>query len=225
MKILHSLDSRVIMSGGLTQLIISYPVFFCLSWCNFFSCSYTLSVLQYFLWIEFCIPVIPSVCSPVLLCLIEIWVWSTTFAHLVFTDAHRTGLWDCRDCQYRQQKHTQVECMLIIQTHQVLVATSLDPYMMMQKDKDKQKKKQGVKKLKGVNKKPWTKKGVTLWVCACVTHIAWSSLASCQFTTTRVTTATLPAYQSARSPQAPLGSGGRFITYANNMTLSWKGPL
>ncbi len=53
------------------------------------------------------------------------------------------------------------------------------------------------------------------------TQIAQSSLASCQFTTV----ATLPACRCARPPQAPLGSGGRFITHANNMTLCWKGPL
>lgn len=41
----------------------------------------------------------------------------------------------------------------------------------------------------------------------------------------RITTATLPACRCAMPLQAPLGSGGRFITHANNMTLSWKGPL
>lgn len=79
------------------------------------------------------------------------------------------------------------------------------------------------------NTKKEVRQGVVLCVCmsvwACVTLIAQSTLASWQFTRYRVTTATLPARWCARSPQAPLGSGGRFITYANNMTLSWKGPL
>lgn len=53
----------------------------------------------------------------------------------------------------------------------------------------------------------------------CMIHSCFPTVYYC-----RVTAATLPACWCAKSPQAPLGSGGRFITYANNMTLSWKGP-